>query len=356
MVTCSWWSNVTADPGQSRSGLFTQPFVIGEVAQAHDGSLGTAHAFIQVIADAGAHGVKFQMHIAAAESRRDEPWRIQFSPQDSSRYEYWRRMEFSAEQWSGLREHALDLGLAFIVSPFSLQAVDILEDAGGVTAWKVASGEVANTPLLRRIAASRTPVVVSSGLSAWEELDAAVTLLRDADAEYAVVQCTSRYPTRPEDVGLNVIGEMAQRYGCPVGLSDHSGSIWPSLAAQVLGATIFEVHVTLSRHGFGPDQVVSLIPVELGDLVRGLAFNHRALRATVDKREVPEDLVLLRTTFGRSIVTSRDLPAGTVLAPGDLTLKKPGGGLAPRQLDAMIGRTLRTDLAADKPLQENDLI
>ena len=347
---------MAAEPGQFRARLGTQPFVIGEVAQAHDGSLGTAHAFVDAVADAGAHAVKFQMHIAAAESRRDEPWRIRFSVQDNSRYEYWQRMEFSAKQWSGLREHALERGLAFIVSPFSLQAVDILEDAGGVTAWKVASGEVTNIPLLRRVAASRSPVVVSSGLSAWKELDAAVAVLCDAGAEYALMQCTSRYPTSPEDVGLNVIGEMACRYGCPVGLSDHSGTIWASLAAQVLGASIFEVHVTLSRHGFGPDQVVSLTPEELGDLVRGLAFNHRALHAAVDKREVPEDLIQLRTTFGRSIVASRDLRAGAVLLPADLVLKKPGGGLAPTQLDAVIGRTLRTNLHADEPLQEKNLI
>ena len=227
--------------------------VIGEVGQAHDGSLGTAHALLDAIADAGADAVKFQTHIAAAESRTDEPWRVRFSYQDDTRYEYWQRMQFTADAWAGLRRHAEDRGLAFLSSPFSLDAVELLRRVG-VAAWKVASGEVANTPLLDAVAQTGQPVLLSSGMSGWTELDNAVKRLRAGGAgPLAVLQCTTAYPVEPERVGLNVLGEIHERYRCAAGLSDHSGTIFPSLAAVALGARALEVHVTLSREMFGPD-------------------------------------------------------------------------------------------------------
>ena len=210
--------------------------VIGEVAQAHDGSLGTAHAYIDAIAAAGATAVKFQTHIAAAESRPSEPWRVPFSPQDESRFDYWRRMEFTEDQWAGLRAHAEERGIAFLSSPFSQEAIDLLERVG-VSAWKIPSGEVGNIPMLRSLGASGLPVLLSTGMSPWSEIDGAVLALREGGArDLAVLQCTSAYPTSPEDVGLNLVTELAARYDCHGGLSDHSGTIFPSLAAVTLGA------------------------------------------------------------------------------------------------------------------------
>jgi len=220
--------------------------VIGEVGQAHDGSLGTAHAFIDAIADSGADAVKFQTHIAAAESRTDEPWRVKFSYCDDTRYEYWKRMEFTPQAWDGLRQHAQDRGLVFVSSPFSLEAVELLRRVG-VAAWKVASGEVANPQLLDAVAQAGQPVLLSSGMSGWFELDAAVARLRAAGAgPLAVLQCTSAYPVAPQRVGLNVLGEIQQRYGCVAGLSDHSGTIFPALATLipiVFRGTVTGVHL-----------------------------------------------------------------------------------------------------------------
>lgn len=167
--------------------------VVGEVAQAHDGSLGTAHAFIDAIAAAGADAVKFQTHIAAAESTPSEPWRVRFSRQDDTRYDYWKRMEFTEEQWVGLRQHAQERGLLFLSSPFSMEAVDLLIRVG-VSAWKVASGEMNNREMLRRMAVSGVPVILSSGMSPLAEVDAAVEEMRANSATFAVLQCTSAYP------------------------------------------------------------------------------------------------------------------------------------------------------------------
>jgi N,N'-diacetyllegionaminate synthase len=326
--------------------------VIGEVAQAHDGSLGFAHAFIDAIADAGADAVKFQTHIAAAESRPGEPWRVPFSYEDASRYDYWRRMEFTEEQWAGLKLHADERGLHFLSSPFSLEAADLL-DRLDMPAWKIASGEVSNTALLQRAAATGRPVLLSSGMSPWSELDDAVRVVRDAGGgELAVLQCTSAYPTEPEQVGLNVLAELGERYGCPVGLSDHSGTIFPSLAAVTLGARLVEVHVTLSREMFGPDVPVSLTPAELRQLVDGTRYLERALAAPVAKDAVAADLEEMRGLFTKSVVARRDLPAGATLSAEDLTLKKPGGGLGPDRLDTLVGRRLRAPVAADENVTE----
>ena len=147
--------------------------IIGEVAQTHDGSLGQAHAFIDAIARAGADAVKFQTHIAKAESTPEEPWRIKFSTQDSTRYDYWRRMEFSADQWAELKKHADSRGLLFLSSPFSTEAFSLLHGLG-MNVWKIASGEIGNLPLLDKIAATGKPVILSSGMSDWRELDNAM--------------------------------------------------------------------------------------------------------------------------------------------------------------------------------------
>lgn len=329
--------------------------VVGEVGQAHDGSLGTAHAFIDAIADAGADAVKFQTHIAATESRTDEPWRVKFSYADGTRYDYWKRMEFPAQAWAGLRQHAQDRGLAFLSSPFSLEAVDLLRRVG-VAAWKVASGEVANPQLLDAMARTGVPVLLSSGMSDWAELDGAVTRLRKAGAgPLAVLQCTSAYPVSPERVGLNVLGEIRERYGCATGLSDHSGTIFPALAAVTLGGRVIEVHVTLSREMFGPDVAASVTTAELRTLVDGVRYISAALGSPVDKNQMATELAPMRALFGRSLVARCALPAGHVLTANDLIAKKPAGGIPPTQLESLIGRRLRRPLPADQPLHDDDL-
>jgi N,N'-diacetyllegionaminate synthase len=332
-----------------------RPVVIGEVGQAHDGSLGTAHAFIDAIADSGADAVKFQTHIAAAESRADEPWRVKFSYCDDTRYEYWKRMEFTPQAWDGLRQHAQDRGLAFLSSPFSLEAVELLRRVG-VAAWKVASGEVANPQLLDAMAQTGQPVLLSSGMSGWFELDAAVARLRAAGAgPLAVLQCTSAYPVAPQRVGLNVLGEIQQRYGCVAGLSDHSGTIFPALATVVLGGRVIEVHVTLSREMFGPDVAASVTTSELRTLVEGVRYISAALAAPVNKDQVATELAPMRALFGRSLVARRALPAGHVLAASDLTAKKPTGGIPAVRLESLVGSRLRRALHADELLHESAL-
>ncbi len=328
--------------------------IIAEVAQNHDGSLGTAHAYVDAVARAGADAVKFQTHIAAAESTPGEPWRARFSSQDETRYEYWRRMEFTAEQWRGLAEHARRVGLEFFSSPFSIEAVDLLEPIG-LPVWKVGAGEITNLPLIERLARTGGGVILSTGMAKWEDLDRAVETLRRLDTPVAVMQCTTIYPCPPERLGLNVIAELRERYGCPVGLSDHSGTIYAGLAAAALGADLIEVHVVLSRECFGPDVASSVTTTELRQLVEGVRFLERALAHPVDKDAVAEELLGMRRIFTKSVVARRDLQPGEDLTEADLAVKKPGTGIPAMRLKELLHRRLRRAVAADALLSEEDL-
>jgi N-acetylneuraminate synthase len=328
--------------------------VVGEVAQAHDGSLGLAHAYIDAIAAAGADAVKFQTHIAAAESTPAEPWRVRFGPRDETRYEYWKRMEFTEDEWRGLKRHADERQLAFLSSPFSIEAVDLL-DRVGVAAWKIGSGEAGSVDLIDRILRDRRPVILSSGMSPLAEIDSAVARIQDAGLPLAVLQCTSSYPCPPERVGLNLLPFYRDRYGCGVGLSDHSGTIFPGLAAAALGLDVLEVHVTMSREMFGPDVVASVTTAELRELVTGIRFIERMMASPVDKDEAAADLAPMRALFTKSLVARRPLRAGTVLTSAHLAAKKPGAGIPASRLAETIGRRLVRDVAADEPLRESDL-
>jgi N-acetylneuraminate synthase len=328
--------------------------VIAEIAQAHDGSLGTAHAYIDAVAAAGADAVKFQTHIAAAESTPDEPWRVQFSLQDDSRYDYWRRMEFTEEQWRGLKEHALERGLWFLSSPFSNEAVELLTRVG-TAAWKIASGEVNNACLFDAIAATGLPILLSTGMSSWREIDVAVRQVTRLGLPLAVLQCTSVYPCPPDQVGLNVLVELRERYGCPVGLSDHSGTIYAGLAAATLGIDILEVHVTFSREMFGPDVSSSVTTAELRQLVEGIRFVEAAMAAQIDKDATARELESMRKLFTKSLVARVDLPAGTTLRREHLAAKKPCNGIPASSHAAVLNRRLKRSVSANAFLCEDDL-
>lgn len=335
-------------------GAGAQAYLIAEVAQAHDGSLGTAHAFIDAAADAGADAVKFQTHIADAESTRDEPFRVAFSKQDETRLDCCRRMEFSDAQWAGLADHARMRGLDFLSSAFSREAVDLLRRLE-VPAWKIASGEVRTGGLVQAICADRKPVILSTGMSPWRDIDDAVAGIRHAGAPVAVLQCVSRYPTPLADVGLNVIDEMRARYACPAGLSDHSGQPWPALAAIGRGASIVELHITLSERMFGPD-VPSSLTVEQFRTVSEFRDAVAQMDAhPVDKDAVAEDLSDMRAMFGRSLAPTRDLAAGTRLTEEMLVAKKPATGIPETDMAAVVGRTLVRDVPSDRLIVWSDL-
>ncbi|MEM7122383.1 MAG: N-acetylneuraminate synthase family protein [Pseudomonadota bacterium] len=332
---------------------FDSAMLIAEIAQAHDGSLGTAHAYVDAAADAGADAIKFQMHIAEAESTKDEPWRTRFSYQDETRFDYWRRMEFTREQWQGLRDHAGERGLLFVVSPFSHSAIDLMVDIG-VDILKIASGEaLAITSLLPNDVS--LPIIASTGMSQWREIDATIEALRASTGAFALLQCTSQYPTPYDRVGLNVMEDMRERYDCPVGLSDHSGTPYPALAALARGFGLIEVHVTFDRRMFGPDVSSSLTLDEFA-LVAQARDAFRAMdQAPVDKDAMAGTLQDLRGMFSKSLAVTQPLKAGDILERDTLTFKKPGTGIPASERDNVVGRRLKNAVEPDSVLTWSDV-
>lgn len=325
--------------------------IIAEIGSVHDGSFGNALRLIDSAAECGVDSVKFQLHIAEEETLPDAPQPGFFKGEP--RFAYFKRTAFSPEQWREIKSHSDSRGVGFICSPFSEAAVDILESVG-VEAYKVASGEVTNLPLLDKIGKTGRPVLLSSGMSSWEELDAAVDTLRAHHGNITLFQCTSEYPCPDENVGLNLLAEMRERYGYGVGLSDHTLALYASLAAVTLGAVAVERHFTLSRGMYGSDARHSLEPSELADLVRGVRAIERMRAHPVDKRDVSR-FREMKTVFEKSVVTVVDIPAGSVLERSMLGIKKPGGGIPPGELDALLGRRTTRGVAANRQLLPEDL-
>lgn len=330
------------------------PMIIAEVGLAHDGSLGMAHAYIDAVSTTKADAIKFQTHIAEAESSAEESFRVNFSYADSRRMDYWSRTAFTEEQWHGLKRHADEKGLMFLSSPFSIEAVELLERLD-IPAWKIPSGEVRSLGMLKAIAATGKPVIISTGMSGYEETDAVVKRFFNlAPYHLAILQCTTSYPTPPEGVGLNVLAEYMTRYDCAIGLSDHSASIYPSLIATWIGAKVLEVHVTLSPHAFGPDVSSSLTVEGLTELVEGVQYVATMQMSPVDKTAVAADMAALRQLFGKSAFSKISLKAGDRISDSEVQFLKPGHGIKEEAFDRFWGRRIRRAIQAGTMLAEDD--
>jgi N,N'-diacetyllegionaminate synthase len=315
------------------------PYIIAEIGQAHEGSLGILYSYIDAIAQTGVNAIKFQMHIAEAESSEHEPFRVKFSLEDQTRFDYWKRMGFTLEQWKGIKQHCESLGLDFICSPFSNLAVDWLEEIG-VNQYKIGSGEVNNFLILEKIAQTKKPIILSSGMSSYEELDQTVAFLKERNVKFSILQCTTAYPTQPEQYGLNVIQELQKRYNVPIGFSDHSSRIETCIAATALGAEILEFHVVFDRELFGPDSKSSLTILETKDLVIAVRNIKKALGNPIDKNS-NENFTTLKQIFEKSLAVNKDLPKNHILTFDDLEAKKPKGyGIDASKFRAVIGKKL----------------
>ncbi|GIU43393.1 N-acetylneuraminate synthase [Shewanella colwelliana] len=312
-------------------------YIIAEIGQAHDGSLGTAHAYIDAVAETGANAIKFQTHIASEESTRHELFRVKVFPQDETRYDYWKRMEFTRDQWLDLAQHAKDVGLDFLSTPFSLAAVDILQEID-VPAFKVGSGDTGNDELIEALISTGKPILLSSGMSSYAELDEVVNKVKSAGSPLAIFQCTTSYPCEPEDIGYNVLSEMREKYKCPVGLSDHSGTIYPSIASAALGANLIEVHTVFSKRCFGPDTKSSLTIEELKNMVDGIRFVEKGIKSKVDKNMAAALRDNTKTLFSRSAFYIKDIAEGEIFEKHHFGMKKPGGGISFQQANSLIGK------------------
>ncbi|MCG3670043.1 N-acetylneuraminate synthase family protein [Aliarcobacter butzleri] len=332
----------------------SKTFIIAEIGQAHEGSLGILHSYINALADTGVDAIKFQTHIAEAESSEYEPFRVKFSYEDDTRYDYWKRMEFTLEQWKGIKKHCDEVGLEFISSPFSNMAVDWLEEVG-VKKYKIGSGEVSNYLMLEKIAKTGKEIILSSGMSSFAELDDTINFLKQFGNKLSVLQCTTKYPTSAEDIGLNVINELKERYELPIGLSDHSSTIYPSLSAVSLGADILEFHVIFDKSMFGPDSKSSLTINEVKQLVEGVRFIEKSVENKIDKTDNSR-FKELKNIFEKSLAVNKDLKAGDIITFDDLEAKKPSNyGISAKEYKKVLGKSINKNMRKWDFLAEEDI-
>ncbi len=329
-------------------------FLIAEIAQAHDGSLGIAHSYIDAVAEAGVDAIKFQTHIAEAESTLEDKFRTNFSYEDSNRYEYWKRMEFTKQQWIGIKEHCDRLGIIFLSSAFSVEAVELL-DGIGMPAWKVGSGEINNPLILEAMLKTSKPILLSSGMSSWSEIDESISTLSEKKAEYAIFQCTSKYPTSLDEIGLNILREMKNKYEVPIGLSDHSGSTSSAYSAIANNADILEFHVAFNKKIFGPDTESSLDFDQLRRVVKFRDDNFKIESNPVNKDEMAKELSFMKELFNKSLVLKKPLKKGSIIKKEDLTAKKPGYGIPVGKIDECIGKRLINNQESGHILSWDDI-
>lgn len=333
-----------------------ETYIIAEVSQNHDGSLGQAHAFIDAVAQTGADAIKFQTHIAAEESTPYEPFRVNFSYCDKSRYDYWKRMEFTKSQWKGLESHATESGLEFLSSPFSVAALELLDEIG-VSAWKFGSGEVFNDLLINKAIETGKPIIISTGLCTLTDIDRIVEKIKRAGNPLLLMECTTAYPSKAKEIPIGMVSVLKNRYGVPIGISDHSATIFPSLAAITLGARAVEVHVTMSREMFGPDVKASVTMDELREIVNGTAFISEMLKAKYDKSELDKERKHLKEIFSKSIYAKRKLAPGDALSVNTISIKKPynSEGITANKYESVIGLRIAQEIGKDEIIKWEDL-
>ena len=331
-------------------------YVIAEISQNHDGSLGQAHAYIDAVAKTGVDAVKFQTHIASEESTIHEPFRVNFSYSDRTRFDYWKRMEFSEEEWKGLYDHATSVGLDFLSSPFSERALELL-DKIGVPAWKFGSGEVFNEVLIDKAITTGKPLILSTGLSTFDEIKSQQKKIVHSGNKLILMECTTAYPSHADQIPLNLIKKYIETFDCPVGISDHSATIFPSIAAVAVGARCVEVHVTMSREMFGPDVCASVTTDELSELVKGVHFVNKMRLCQIDKERLSPESLKLRKTFSKSLYVNRDMKRGEIISAADIGIKKPHNDQAfgVDSYKKLIGKEIIKDIKKDEAIKQEHI-
>ncbi|HCC53625.1 MAG TPA: hypothetical protein DEQ20_01665 [Desulfobulbaceae bacterium] len=313
-------------------------YIVAEIGINHNGDETLAAQLITEAAKAGVDAVKFQ--------KRDlpslYPQELLDSPEKSEQaFQYMipllKEVELPEASYPRLKKQCEALGLDFLCTPFDLKSANFLNDLG-VSAFKIASADLTNLDLLEHVAAFGKPLIVSTGMSLWEEIETAVAFLRKQPAPFALLHCRSVYPVWPRDVNLRMINKL-KKFDCPVGYSGHEMGLVISLAAASMGAAIIEKHLTLDRKMKGPDHKISLEPYEFKRLVRDIRITDQAVGKS--KRVLLRGEILNRELFGKSLLAAQDIPAGSIINREMVVVRGPGKGLSPQKLPQLLGATTR---------------
>ncbi|MEF9673093.1 pseudaminic acid synthase [Pseudomonas sp. MWU13-2100] len=338
--------------GQRLIGADAPPFIIAEMSGNHNQSLELALQIVEAAAKAGAHALKLQTY--TAETMTLDLDEGEFFIQDptslwagSSLYALYEKAHTPWEWHAPIFARARELGMLAFSTPFDETAVDFLESLD-VPAYKIASFENTDLPLIRRVAATGKPLIMSTGMASVAELDESVRAARAAGCQDLILlKCTSTYPASPANSHVRTIPHLRELFGCQVGLSDHSMGVGVAVAAVALGATVVEKHFTLDRAAGGVDSSFSLEPAELASLV---LETERAWQALGQVHYGVTEAERKSLVYRRSLYVTRDMAAGETFSADNLRAIRPGLGLAPRHLDAVLGRSARQALKRGTPL------
>ena len=323
-------------------------YLIAEAGANHNRDLDIAHRLIDVAAEAGADAVKFQTYSGDRIYSKKTPKFSYLAPiTDKAPAELLEDIALPREWQGELADYARNAGIDFFSTPFDHEAVAEL-DALDVPVLKIASFEIVDLPLIRVAAATGRPLLISTGMATLEEVEEALDAATGAGAtEVGLMQCTSLYPAPPELINLRAMATMRERFGVPVGLSDHTLGTDIPIAAAALGAAFIEKHFTLDRKMEGPDHPFALEPDELKLMIAGVRAAQEALGDGAKNGPSEAESGEMFTLARRSLIATRDLPAGTRLEADMITVKRPGFGIAPKHLDEVIGRELKVDVEED---------
>jgi len=329
-------------------------FLVAEIGNNHQGNEDTAREMIDKAAQSGADAVKFQKRDTCAlltREGREKPYPgpNSFGPTYG---EHRDALELPLEAMGRLKDHAQTLGLTFFASPWDLPSLDGLARLD-LELIKIASADLTTLPLIRRASELHIPLILSTGMSTFNEIAQTVTEIRRHHSQLVLLHCNSSYPCPPEEVALLVMRKLEQQFGLPVGYSGHETGIAPSIAAVALGACVVERHFTLDRNLPGTDHAASLDPEGFTRMVTMIRETEAAL-AVPEKCVTPVEAACA-IKLRKSIVAARDLPRGILLQPGDLTVKSPGDGLSPLHWDCVVGSVTARPLLEDQRLTWDDL-
>ena len=332
-------------------------FIIAEAGVNHNGDIGLAKKLVNVAKDAGADAVKFQAfktEKVVTKYAEKANYQKETTGLSESQYNMIRRLELKDEEFKELFNYAEKNNIIFLSSAFDKDSVDLLDDLG-VPAFKVASGEITNFPLLQYIAEKKKPIILSTGMSTLDEIEDALKVIRERGIEDIVLlHCVTSYPAKIEDANLRVIETLRRRFKLPVGFSDHTFGITAPIAAAVLGAVLIEKHFTLDRTLPGPDHRASLEPDELKDMIRAIRDVEKGLGDGIKKPT--EDEERIKKIVRRSIVAKVEIPKGTVITEDMLDLKRPGTGIGPKYLNEVIGKKAKQDVKPDELITFEKLV
>lgn len=326
--------------------------IFAEIGQSHEGSIARAKSYVERAADSGADAIKVQIHLPEFESTFDEDFRPGARSEDQSRFEYWKRTSLTPDEWFTLREHARQVGLKFVPSAFSIEGLSLAHSLQP-DAVKIGSGESLQSWFMEKAFSLGIDLVVSTGFSTLKEIKELVQRAPGSVPSLTLMQCVSMYPTPLSDSGVPVMKELGEMLEIEVGLSDHSGSVSPSIYALVMGASIVEVHVRGEDDLLGLDASSS---VTFDDLRRIATFRDdlHQMQASRPKDEIALELSFLRVTFGRSVAPAVPIKEGAIIKSSDLAFKKPGGGLHPNEANRIIGKMATKNLSPTEILKHGD--